>query len=200
MAASLLRAMLLCAILCALPVNVAAFQPLSSGALRTPLVTTKRARPTVAIVDDTLLNTISSAIASSSSALPPGFEGFAPQSSEHKFSHYFMLATGSYILGGALQMIFMSILRATGLAPSLSSRDIAAYLADAPQSTFGWLQADLRTPLPPLEELQVHPIGLRDGKQVFLCTAAEAIKYRAVEVSRDFSEHYGQSVYICQEV
>ena len=68
------------------------------------------------------------------------------------------------------------------------------------ESSFGWHQLDLRTPLPSLTELSQaeHPIGLRDGKRVYLCTARAATKYGVVERSSDFSDHYGSDVYICQ--
>lgn len=74
-----------------------------------------------------------------------------------------------------------------------------------PESSFGWLQADLRRPLPPLEELTAdgHPIGLVDGRRVYLCriepeqVREHGIKYGTVEVSKDFTEYYGERVYIC---
>lgn len=66
------------------------------------------------------------------------------------------------------------------------------------ESSFGWHHADLRSPLPPLSELTEHPVGVRDGKLVYLCTARKAVGYGLVERSRDFSEHYGVPVYVCQ--
>ena len=66
------------------------------------------------------------------------------------------------------------------------------------ESSFGWHHADLRTPLPPLSELTEHQIGVRDGKLVYLCTARKAVGYGMVERSRDFSEHYGVPIYVCQ--
>lgn len=68
------------------------------------------------------------------------------------------------------------------------------------ESSFGWHHMDLSKPLPPLTELSQaeHPIGLRGGKRVYLCTARQSIKYAVVERSCDFSKHYGTSMYICQ--
>ena len=57
----------------------------------------------------------------------------------------------------------------------------------------------LGMPLPALGELHEHPIGVRQGRRVFLCTADAALKYEtsSVELSKDFTEHYGESVFIC---
>lgn len=67
------------------------------------------------------------------------------------------------------------------------------------ESRFGWHNVDLRTPLPPLCELErlEHQIGVRDGKRVYLCTAKAAVKFGLVEKSRDFSEYYGTKLYVC---
>ena len=76
-------------------------------------------------------------------------------------------------------------------------------LVKAPVSSFGWIQADLRKPLPPIEELHEHPIGFRDGRRVVLCTESYLIASRkmfeTIEVSKDFTEHYEESerVYVC---
>merc|ERR1712086_656827 len=68
------------------------------------------------------------------------------------------------------------------------------------ESSFGWHDVDTRTPLPSLAELHVleHPIGVRDGRQFYLCTATKAMKFGTVERSAPFSEHYGVHVYLCQ--
>ena len=89
--------------------------------------------------------------------------------------------------------------RITGVQPTLSKQTIKRYLDAAPVSTFGWHHADLRVPLPPLDELhaQEHPIGVRDGLKVYLCTAEAAVHYHKVELSNEFSKHYGTAVYVC---
>lgn len=71
------------------------------------------------------------------------------------------------------------------------------------------LAADLRTPLPAFEGLDHHPIGTSSGRKVFLCHEPAAIEFlRAktgrsptikVEHSLEFSDHYGQRVYLCFE-
>ena len=70
------------------------------------------------------------------------------------------------------------------------------------ESSFGWHHVDLRTPLPPLSELSIttngYPIGVRDGKRVYLCTARSAMRFGVVERSREFSEHYGAKLYVCE--
>ena len=65
----------------------------------------------------------------------------------------------------------------------------------------GWVQADLRGPLPPLEELDRLRVGrtpaASGGHTLHLCRGDEAIGYASIERSLDFSEHYGEPVYIC---
>ena len=69
-------------------------------------------------------------------------------------------------------------------------------------------QVDLRTPLPSFEELTEHPIGVAAGKRAYLCHQEAAVAYYThqvtqgelptVEVSKEFSKHYGgERVYIC---
>jgi len=49
----------------------------------------------------------------------------------------------------------------------------------------------------PLDELESFPIGVSQGRRAYLCRADEAIKYDVVEFSKDFTEHYGEKVYVC---
>jgi len=83
-------------------------------------------------------------------------------------------------------------------------------LDSRPQSKFGWLNADLRQPLPQtIDELtEAFPIGIADGRRVYLCRIQpdlvdEAHKqmaaFASIEVSKDFSDYYGEKVYICTE-
>lgn len=62
---------------------------------------------------------------------------------------------------------------------------------------FGMLQADMRVPLPSLEELKTacHQIGQLDGGRVFLCY--EKLSAGCVP-SPEFSEHYQHDVYVCK--
>ena len=75
----------------------------------------------------------------------------------------------------------------------------ASILAAAPTTKFGWVQADLRGPLPPLDELDCLRVGTsrETGHTLHLCRAAEAVGFASIERSVDFSEHYGEPVYIC---
>ena len=75
----------------------------------------------------------------------------------------------------------------------------ASILAAAPATKFGWVQADLRGPLPPLDELDCLRVGAsrETGHTLHLCRAAEAVGFASIERSIDFSEHYGEPVYIC---
>ena len=63
------------------------------------------------------------------------------------------------------------------------------------------MQADLRGPLPPLEELDRLRVGrtpaASGGHTLHLCRGDEAIGYASIERSLDFTEHYGEPVYIC---
>lgn len=68
------------------------------------------------------------------------------------------------------------------------------------ESRFGWHDVDVRIPLPSLTALHEaeHPIGLQNGRRVYLCTARTAMRYGHVERSAVFSEHYGVQVYLCR--
>ena len=61
---------------------------------------------------------------------------------------------------------------------------------------FGWLQRDVRIPLPTLAELEMscHQIGMQDGMARYLCL--EPANEDCVQ-STAFSEHYEQPVFIC---
>jgi len=59
----------------------------------------------------------------------------------------------------------------------------------------GWVQADLRGPLPPLEDLDKLRVGVKGGHTLHLCRGEEAVGYASIERSLDFSEHYGASLY-----
>eukprot|EP00316_Scyphosphaera_apsteinii_P022126 CAMPEP_0119309702 /NCGR_PEP_ID=MMETSP1333-20130426/16115_1 /TAXON_ID=418940 /ORGANISM="Scyphosphaera apsteinii, Strain RCC1455" /LENGTH=156 /DNA_ID=CAMNT_0007313715 /DNA_START=102 /DNA_END=572 /DNA_ORIENTATION=+ len=67
-------------------------------------------------------------------------------------------------------------------------------------SQFGWLHADLRTPLPTLDELQssCHLVGVREGHQMYLCSKESMATTTICSKSEDFSEYYGTEVYICK--
>ena len=138
---------------------------------------------------------VATTIASAHATLPPGFEGFA-QPAHKSFSHYLMNAAGAYVILNVVSSFGPRIVAAiTHSAPP--------ELVKAPVSSFGWIQADLRKPLPPIEELHEHPIGFRDGRRVVLCTESYLIASRkmfeTIEVSKDFTEHYEESerVYVC---
>ena len=75
-----------------------------------------------------------------------------------------------------------------------------AVAAAAPKSSFGWLQADMRVPLPSYDELRdaCHAIGLDQGEQVYLCASSSGADFDDCAISDDFSEYYGESVYICR--
>ena len=70
------------------------------------------------------------------------------------------------------------------------------------RTTFGWLHADMRVPLPPLAELRqsCHPIGEYEGRLMYLCGSDQPIDGNLTECeqSNDFSKFYGTPVYLCK--
>jgi hypothetical protein len=83
---------------------------------------------------------------------------------------------------------------------ALFTGDAETEIASTKTNTFGWLQADLRMPLPPWEELKeaCHLVGKHDGHYMFLCAdASQDDGLTKCEVSSDFSLHYGRQVYVC---
>jgi len=76
----------------------------------------------------------------------------------------------------------------------------AGEIAEARLSSFGWLHADLRTPLPTLEELRTacHLVGEREGHRMFLCASESASGHKVCGASEDFSRYYGEVVFICR--
>jgi len=159
------------------------------------------AAPVAALPEFT--NILADAFSAPSTILPSEFaefgRGYAPTSSSPKFSHVFMNAVGAYVLfSGAMTLIPLVREKIFGVDVEVQAARVARYLEAAPESSFGWHRADLRTPLPALEELEAFPIGVNlEGKRVYLCRAEEAIKYTHVEFSRDFTDHYGEKVYVC---
>jgi len=85
-------------------------------------------------------------------------------------------------------------------APSKQIRRTSTTSEEERLSSFGWIHADHRTPLPSLEGLQdaCHLVGVRDGKEMYLCAEPSKMPKAACAASRDFSEYYGVPVYICK--
>jgi len=121
-----------------------------------------------------------------------------------------LLASGStqapsfnvLMAGACLLYAFARVFRATGVFQPASKAPSAKELQrmagrEEKLSTFGWLQADLRMPLPSWEELETacHRIGTQEGQNVYLC----AHESPGCQVSADFTEHYSHPVYICDE-
>lgn len=132
--------------------------------------------------------------------LPPEFAELV-QPPPPKFSHYLMNAVGLYTIFTAVTTFGPRIAKiARGIDPDALSSSL---LAGAPTSNFGWVLAEIRDPLPPLPELTEVRIGHRDEHEIFLCSedhllsAAASKRFSRVEVSKDFTDHYGQRVYVC---
>ena len=74
-------------------------------------------------------------------------------------------------------------------------------LADSRKDTsFGWLHADMRMPLPPYKDLEgaCHLVGSHRGKYMWLCATAGGEGYTSCNESRDFTEYYGKTVWVCE--
>jgi hypothetical protein len=73
---------------------------------------------------------------------------------------------------------------------------------DESRAEFGWLQADMRVPLPELTDLResCHLIGQHDGHHMYLCGSRQPddSALSKCAVSADFSKYYGAQVFICQ--
>jgi hypothetical protein len=73
---------------------------------------------------------------------------------------------------------------------------------ESSRTGFGWLQADLRVPLPTLSDLRdsCHLIGQHDGYHMYLCGQRQPddAKMTNCAISQDFTTYYGTQVYVCQ--
>jgi len=67
------------------------------------------------------------------------------------------------------------------------------------RSSFGWLQADMRVPLPKYEDLQLacHLVGVDGKNQMYLCSAQSKSSFSSCDISDDFTQYYGHTVYVC---
>lgn len=131
------------------------------------------------------LSTAADFSASSWHGMPSQFVPDAPAVPTHRpFSRYLLDAVVlNIVISGASS--FWPIFRR-----KLTNEDpVATRLARVPESRFGWIQADLRSPLPPIEDLEAHPIGFHGGRPVFLCSQRATSRFLHVERSADFTEH-----------
>ena len=84
--------------------------------------------------------------------------------------------------------------------PSKAYEEKVAKRADAAVAGFGWLQADMSVPLPSFAELadSCHRIGVKEGATFYLC--GQPSENFSCALSDDFSEYYGERVYVCRQV
>jgi hypothetical protein len=161
--------------------------------IRAP-VAARRVTSPVALLDATeLLATVTT--------LPADFQDLMPERHGHRFSDVMMMATGSYVLlSGACTFLPRVTSILTG--KNDPAHRIASFLDSVPESKFGWLQADLRSPLPEIDGLDSFPIGVHAGRKVYLCNTDAAIDFVTnaqkghVELSPDFTKHYGERVFV----
>ena len=103
---------------------------------------------------------------------------------------FYLLLSGACTFGPVIKREIKARFEA-----SPEESELRPLAARVPTSTFGWLQADMRLPLPPLDELNApHPIGARAGQSLFLCREELALQFAEIERSADFSRHYGEDV------
>ena len=79
---------------------------------------------------------------------------------------------------------------------SKTAKKAGAKLTDG----FGWLQADMRMPLPSWEELQqaCHLVGDHNGHFMYLCASPQQDStLETCEISEDFTQYYKNTVYVC---
>jgi len=81
-------------------------------------------------------------------------------------------------------------------------RHLAATAANQPDEAakrFGWLNADMSVPLPTLQDLEDScvRVGQQRGSTFYLCKQ-KSEGFRACEPSHDFSQYYGESVFVCR--
>lgn len=182
-------------------VSALAFAPLAPSVSSSSSHVTSRVRQPVA-----LLGEASNLLASAASIVPPGFEDLIATPAKPKFGSMMLELAGMYILmSGAAS--FVPLLKKRVEMPDPSQRIINYLESGVPEASFGWHQVDLRTPLPPLDELTEHPIGIHSGKKAYLCRESAAVDYYketvtsgsppSIEVSPVFTEHYGERLYIC---
>jgi len=93
-------------------------------------------------------------------------------------------------------------LAASGEKESKVAKQEKALATRRSATAFGWLHADMRVPLPSLEELRqaCHFIGEHENRQVYLCTTEQpdAEGLDSCELSDDFTKHYGTNIYLCR--
>tara|TARA_B100000780_G_scaffold226953_1_gene166183 strand:- start:250 stop:696 length:447 start_codon:yes stop_codon:yes gene_type:complete len=65
--------------------------------------------------------------------------------------------------------------------------------------SFGWLNADMSVPLPTLQALEDScvRVGKLRGSTFYLCKQ-KSEGFQACELSVDFTQHYGENVYVCR--
>lgn len=146
-----------------------------------------RARPAVALLE------AFPEITSSFVPLPEGFMPPLPEAEHHTtFSRHFFNAIMGYIaIDGAITFAPIIGRKFSRTPEADAAKRLAKRLAKVPDSDFGFLQADLRLPLPVLEELEMHPVGRRGSYELYLCRHEHAGRFLTVEKSVDFSDHFG---------
>jgi hypothetical protein len=148
-------------------------------------------------------------VPSTFAALPQELSELAAPAHQ-KFSHIFLAACGGYTaFSAACTFVPLITRRFMGMG---QEDDLEQFLANRPESSFGWHNADLRKPLPStLEELSQmngFPLGVHKGRRVYLCriqpgrvreAQTHLASFAEIEKSRDFSDFYGETVYVCFE-
>lgn len=107
---------------------------------------------------------------------------------------------GTFGRAGTFGLITYSALRLVDSPSRMITRRRAELMSrtDEIAQEFGWINADMSVPLPSLGELKdaCHRIGVKDGSTFYLC-GQPSQEYSCAQ-SPDFSEYYGETVYVCR--
>lgn len=164
------------------PVVALAYQPIAPAR-----PARARARPAVAVLE------AFPEISSTFVPLPEGFMPPLPEAEPHTpFSRHLFNAIMTYIaIDGAIAFAPIISRKFSRTPEADAAKRLAKRLAKVPDTSFGFLQADLRLPLPPLEELHMHPVGRRGSYELYLCRHEHAGRFLTIERSIEFSDHFG---------
>jgi len=95
------------------------------------------------------------------------------------------------------------LLSITGILAIIGTDDDTISLPGDPlpsssTATPGWLTCDMRVPLPEYQDLleACHLLNTLDGARWWLCATPD--DYESCQPSKDFSDYYKTSVYVCQ--
>ena len=151
-----------------------------------------------------------SPIATQMAIVPPEFADLVATSSSPAFrpGTLMLQLVGVYTLASAAQS-FYPVIKSKIETPDKSQRVINWLLSDTvPTSSFGWHHLDMRNGGLPSEvaDLVEHEIGIYQGHKAYLCHLEAAKDHYmhcvnagtrpAIELSEEFTKHFGERVFV----